>query len=103
VVFLQYGLYGIETRAQLVMKGECRVGGYWRRRDRGFFDILTAPGSRTEGGGKKGGKRKRPVRTEPENTTVTSSSATPFQKSTETCKGRAAVICLTRKHNSIFT
>jgi len=27
VVFLQHNLYGAETRAQLVMKGECRVGG----------------------------------------------------------------------------
>lgn len=53
VVFLQHDLYGTETRAQLVMKGECRVGGYWRRRGRGFFDILTATGSRTEGEGEE--------------------------------------------------
>jgi len=31
------------------------------------------------------------VRTEPENATVTSSYATPFQTSTETRKGRTAV------------
>jgi hypothetical protein len=85
----------------MVMKGERRVGGYWWRRDRGFFHILTAPGIRTEGEGGK--KRKRPVRTEPENSTVTSSCATPFQTSTETCKGRAAAVGVTRKHNSIFT
>jgi hypothetical protein len=79
VVFLQHNLYGIETRAQLVVKGECRVGGKWRRRGRGFFDILTATGSRTEGkGGEK--KLKRPVRTEPENATVTSSYATRFKQ-----------------------
>jgi hypothetical protein len=97
VVFLQYNVYGIEIGALLVMKGECRVVGDLRRRGRGFFDILTAPGSRTEK------NRKRRVRTEPENATVTSSYATPCQTSTETCTGRAAANGLTRKQNLIFT
>jgi len=100
VAILQHNLYGTEIRAQLVMKGECRVGGCWRRRGSGFFDILTATGSRTEGG--RGGGT-RPVRTEPETATVKSSYATPCQTSTETRKDLAAAIGLTRKHNSIFT
>jgi hypothetical protein len=73
VVFLQYNIWNINTSAA-GHEGRMSVGGNLRRQGRGFFDILTAPGSRTGGE-----KRKRPVRTEPENATVASSYATPCQ------------------------